>query len=170
MLLETARAFAAAGVCVLRFDLPFRQARPSGPPWPGGAAADRAGVRRAAAVLRELVPGRVFLGGHSYGGRQASMLAADEPGAADGLLLLSYPLHPPKQPEKLRTEHFARLRTPAVFVHGTIDPFASIAELTAAAALIAAPVRILQVDRAGHDLKRGRLDLSGAVAAVLQPS
>ena len=170
LLLETARAFAAAGVCVLRFDLPFRQARPSGPPWPGGAAADRAGLGRAAAALRDLVPGRVFLGGHSYGGRQASMLAAEQPQAADGLLLLSYPLHPPKQPEKLRTDHFPRLQTRAVFVHGTIDPFATIAELETAAALIPAPLAILKVARAGHDLKRGRFDLSAMVAAVLEPS
>ena len=170
LLLEVARAFEAAGVCVLRFDLPFRQARPSGPPRPGGAAADRAGIRSAAAALRELVPGRVLLGGHSYGGRQASMLAAEDPDVAGALLLLSYPLHPPRQRDKLRVDHFPQLRTRAVFVHGTIDPFASIEELTAAAALIAAPARIQQIDRAGHDLKRGRFDLSETVAAVLGTS
>ena len=74
-------------------------------------------------------PTRVGLGGHSYGGRQASMLAADEPGLARSLLLLAYPLHPPNRPAELRVAHFPRLHTPALFVHGTTDPFGSVAEL-----------------------------------------
>src|SRR5205823_11360621 len=78
LLVAMAKAFAEAGFTVLRCDLPFRQARPSGPPSPGGAAADREGLRAAASALREICAGRVFLGGHSYGGRQASMLAADD--------------------------------------------------------------------------------------------
>jgi len=61
--------------------------------------------------MRELVTGRVFLGGQSYGGRQASMLLASEPGLADALLLLSYPLHPPRRPAELRTAHLPSLKT-----------------------------------------------------------
>src|SRR6266481_4065636 len=95
LLVAVAKEFAAAGFTVLRCDLPFRQARPSGPPSPGGAAADREGLRAAADALRKIAGGRVFLGGHSYGGRQASMLAASDPDVAEGLLLMSYPLHPP---------------------------------------------------------------------------
>jgi predicted alpha/beta-hydrolase family hydrolase len=170
LLVEVARAFAGAGVAVLRFDLPFRQARASGPPFPAGASRDRDGVRAAVAAVRALAPGRVFVGGHSYGGRQASLLAADEPEVADYLLLLSYPLHPPKQPDKLRVAHFPRLRTPAVFVHGASDPFATRAELEAAVAMIPAPARILPLDGAGHDLKRGRFDLAEVVAEVLAPA
>ena len=56
--------------------------------------------------IREKHPGQVWLGGHSYGGRQASMLAAETPGLVDRLLLLSYPLHPPGKPTQLRTAHF----------------------------------------------------------------
>jgi predicted alpha/beta-hydrolase family hydrolase len=168
LLVATARAFAEAGVCVLRIDLPFRRLRPSGPPHPAGAARDREGLRRAAAALRERAPGRLFLGGHSYGGRQASMLAADEPGLADALLLLSYPLHPPRQPDKLRTDHFPRLNTPAVFVHGTIDPFATPQELEAATALIPAPTRLIVIERGGHDLKRGRVELGPVVSAMFE--
>src|SRR5206468_8585106 len=97
LLVSVAQAFAEAGFTVLRCDLPFRQARPSGPPSPGGSAADREGLRAAAFALRRMGARRVFLGGHSYGGRQASMLAASDPGVADGLLLLSYPLHPPRR-------------------------------------------------------------------------
>jgi predicted alpha/beta-hydrolase family hydrolase len=94
------------------------------------------------------------------------MLAADEPGAADALLLFSYPLHPPGKPERLRSEHFPRLRVPALFVQGTVDPFGSVDELRAALGLIPAPTRIIAIDRAGHDLRRGRFDF-GAVATAL---
>src|SRR5438093_9665900 len=158
LLVNAAAAFAAAGLCVLRVDLPFRQRRKSGPPSPSGAAEDRAGLRRAVAAMRALVPGRVMLGGQSYGGRQATMLAADEPELVEALLLFSYPLHPPGKPERLRREHFPRLSVPCLFVHGSADPFGTIAELRAAVALIPAPARVLPIDGAGHDLRRGRLD------------
>ena len=119
LLIAAAEAFCAEGVSVLRCDLPFRQRRATGPPSPSTAAADREGLRRAVEAMRELVPGQIFLGGQSYGGRQATMLAADEPEIAAALLLFSYPLHPPGKPDRLRIEHFPRLRVPAVFVQGT---------------------------------------------------
>jgi predicted alpha/beta-hydrolase family hydrolase len=168
VLVEAARAFSAAGVSVLRCDLPFRQQRPTGPPSRTGAASDRAGLRSAVAALRTIVPGPVFLGGHSYGGRQASMLAAEAPEVAEALLLLSYPLHPPKKPAQLRTEHFPALRTRAVFVHGTTDPFGTIEELEAAIAAIPAATKLLTIAGAGHDLRRGRVDFTAAVATLLQ--
>jgi len=149
---------------VLRCDLPFRQKRPHGPPSPSTAAADRAGLKNAVAAMQAIVPGRVFLGGQSYGGRQASMLASEEPGLAAALLLLSYPLHPPGKPEQPRTAHFPALRTPSLFVHGPRDPFASTAELRAALALIPAPVALAEIPDAGHDLLRGAFDVAGLVA------
>jgi predicted alpha/beta-hydrolase family hydrolase len=167
VLAAAARAFAEAGLTVLRCDLAFRRTRPSGPPPRGAAAADQAGLREAAAWLRGRIAGRIFLGGHSYGGRQASLLAAEDAGVAHALLLLSYPLHPPKQLEKLRTDHFPRLRPPCVFVHGPSDPFATPQELAAAASLIPAPTRIVTVAGAGHDLRQGRFDWSEAVAALI---
>ena len=166
LLVAAAEAFAAAGLTVLRCDLLFRQRRPKGPPSPAGAAGDRAGLKQAVVAMRELVPGGVFLGGQSYGGRQASILAAEEPDLAAGLLLFSYPLHPPGKPERLRTEHFPRLRVPVMFVSGTADPFGTSDELRAAIAAIPAPTRLIAIDGAGHDLKRGRFDL-GAVATGL---
>lgn len=166
LLIEAAKAFAAAGIAVLRCDLPFRQRRPSGPPSPAGAAEDREGLRRAVAVMRATVRGPVFLGGHSYGGRQASMLAAEEPGLAAALLLLSYPLHPPKKPQQLRTEHLPRLRTRCLFVHGTRDAFATIAELEAALALIPAGTRLICIEGAGHDLRRGRFGWAPAIGGL----
>jgi predicted alpha/beta-hydrolase family hydrolase len=166
LLRTVTQALCDDGACVLRCDLPFRQKRPTGPPGRGDAARDRAGLRDAVAALRALVPGPLILAGHSYGGRQASMLAAEQPDIADRLLLLSYPLHPPKQSEKLRTEHFPSLTVPVVFVHGTTDGFATIAELEAAAALIPAPTTLLAIDKAGHDLKGGKFDLAPVLAAV----
>ncbi len=96
----------AAGVNTLRCDLPFRQRRPTGPPSPSGAKQDQEGLRRAVTLMRQRFNGRAYLGGVSYGGRQASMLVASEPELVQGLLLLSYPLHPPGRAAQLRTAHF----------------------------------------------------------------
>ncbi len=166
LLLTVANAFCSAGLTVLRCDLPFRQQRGSGPPSPGSASADRAGLRTAANVLTDIVRGDVFLAGHSYGGRQASMLAAEEPELAVGLLLLSYPLHPPKKPEQLRVQHFPKLQTPVVFVYGTVDPFGSIAELRQAVGMISAPTQLVAIEGTGHDLGGGRFDPTATVAAL----
>ena len=164
LLVALAEAFSTKGLTVFRYDLPFRQARPTGPPSPGGAARDREGLRGAVQSVRALVSGRVFLGGHSYGGRQASILAADHHGLADTLLLLSYPLHPPGRAGELRTAHFGALRTPALFVHGSADPFGSLDELESARRLISAQTVLLAVDGAGHDLLRGRRQAGAELA------
>ncbi len=168
LLVALAESFAGRGVSVLRCDLPFRQRRLRGPPSPASAAADRDGIRNAVAALRQTGLQRLFLGGHSYGGRQATLAVAETPDLAQALLLLSYPLHPPGKPERLRREHFPRLRQPTLFVHGTADPFGSVAELEAAMELIPAATRLLVIERASHDLKRGRFDLASIVAALLE--
>jgi uncharacterized protein len=161
LLVRVAEAICDAGYLVLRYDLPFRQARPSGPPFPAQAPADRQGLRDAVATLRELAPGiPVVLGGHSYGGRQSSILAAEDPTIADALLLLSYPLHPPKKRDQLRTAHFPDLRTPVLFVHGTRDPFGLPEEMAEAVKLIAGTVAYSEVKGAGHELGAGKFDIS----------
>jgi len=137
---------------VLRCDLPFRQAQSWRPPGPGDAARDRAGLKNAVGVLRGQVPGKIYLGGHSYGGRQSSMLCAEEPELAAGLLLLSYPLHPPRKPEQQRTQHLPDLRTAVLFVHGTRDPFGTISELERAIKMIPARTKLVAMEGAGHDL------------------
>jgi predicted alpha/beta-hydrolase family hydrolase len=152
LLVAVAEAFCAAGVTVLRCNLPFRQLRPHGPPPRGCAERDRQGLRAAVDAMRRRIPGRVFLGGHSYGGRQSSMLAADAPGLVEALLLLSYPLHPPRQPQQLRTAHFPSLHTPALFVHGSRDGFGSLAQLEEARKLIPARTELLSIPSAGHEL------------------
>lgn len=169
LLLALSEVFAAAGVTVLRCDLPYRQSRSFGPPRPGDAARDREGLKNAVSALRKLAPGRLFLGGHSYGGRQSTMLCADEPGLVEGLLLLSYPLHPPRKPEQLRIQHLPRLQTPALFVHGTRDPFGSPEEIESALSLIPAKTLLMCIEGAGHDLgfkeKLRRDELPGLVLA-----
>ena len=152
LLTAVAEAFCAAGLMVLRCDLPFRQARPHGPPPRGSAERDQQGLRAAVAAVRRQTTGRIFLGGHSYGGRQASMLAAGQRDVAEALLLLSYPLHAPRHFDQLRTAHFPQLNTPGLFIHGTRDPFGSIAEMEAALALIPARTQLHSVEGAGHEL------------------
>ena len=155
MLVAIGDALASRGWLVLRCDLPYRQRRASGPPRPPEAAADRAGLRAAVEAVRPMVKGRIVLGGHSYGGRQASMLAAEEQKVADALLLCSYPLHPPGQPGKLRTEHLSKITVPVLFVHGTKDPFGSPEEMLDAVRLVP-KARLEFIANAGHDLNRGR--------------
>jgi uncharacterized protein len=169
LLVTLADAFSASGWAVLRCDLAFRQLRPSGPPR-GSAERDQQGLRAAVASMQRQTSGRIFLGGHSYGGRQASMLAADEPALVDRLLLLSYPLHPPQRAAELRTAHFPRLQVPAFFVHGTRDGFGSIDEMTAALKLIPAPTELLPVTSAGHELltKQNRDQLPKTVVEAFQ--
>ncbi len=151
LLIALAETFCANGFTVLRCDLPYRQSRSFGPPSPGDAVRDRAGLKNALAAVNKF-SARLFLGGHSYGGRQSSMLAAEHPDLVKALLLLSYPLHPPRKPEQQRTQHLPDLRTPALFVSGTRDPFGSIAELTQALKMIPAKTKLLPIEGAGHDL------------------
>ncbi|HEY1794498.1 MAG TPA: alpha/beta family hydrolase [Stellaceae bacterium] len=170
LLVAAAEAFAAVGALVLRCDLPFRQRRPKGPPSPSGAAADREGLRLAVEAVRGLGAGRITLGGQSYGGRQATMLAAESPGLVGALLLFSYPLHPPGKPDRLRTGHFRGLDLPCLFVQGSADPFGTPAELERAIAAIPGQTRLIPVENAGHDLKRGRFSLDAVIAAAVRMS
>ncbi len=165
LLVAISEAFQKAGVSVLRCNLPFRQRRPTGPPRPSDAAGDRAGLKSAIAALKAIVSGGITLSGVSYGGRQASLLAANEPQLVDALQLLSYPLHPPGKPTELRTAHFSELRTRAIFVHGSKDPFGSIPEMEESLRAIPVPHALIVVEGAGHDLKRGRFDLDRLVNA-----
>lgn len=116
-----ARGLAAAGLRVARFEFPYmRRRRETGERRPP----DREPVLRKAwlAVIEELGGGeRLVIGGKSMGGRMASLIA-DEAGVR-GLVCLGYPFHPPGQPERLRTAHLRDLRTPALIVQGTRDPF-----------------------------------------------
>ena len=169
LLVALSDTLAVAGFTVLRCNLPYRQTRSYGPPGPGDAKRDRAGLKNAVMALKKLISERIFLGGHSYGGRQGSMLCAEEPDLVPGLLLLSYPLHPPRKPEQLRTQHLFNLRTPTLFVQGTRDPFGSLHEIEQVLKLIPAKTKLLPVEGAGHDLGfKGKMKREALPKEILQ--
>jgi hypothetical protein len=147
-------ALSAAGATVGRMDFPYRRA--------GRRAPDRPpvlieAVRAEAAVLAASLgpsPGGLVLGGRSMGGRICSMaVAAGLVPSAVGLLLISYPLHPPGRPAVLRTEHFPSLTVPCLFVSGTRDAFGAPVELEAATSEIAAPVTHRWIEGKDHALR-----------------
>jgi uncharacterized protein len=168
LLVSLAEEFAAAGINILRCDLPYRQRRPQGPPSPANAKEDQEGLRRAVALMKKQFAGRAFLGGSSYGGRQASLLAAPNPDLVEGLLLLSYPLHPPGKTTQLRTAHLPKLQTPSLFVSGTKDVFGTIEELEAAIKLIPARTELVKIEGAAHGLSKS--GSAEAVAGVVRKS
>jgi hypothetical protein len=155
-------AVSALGVLVERVDFPYRLAGRRSPDPPrvlvatiGAAAADLA---ERAGVGRE----RIALGGRSLGGRMCSLAAAEgQPAAA--LVLVSYPLHPPGRPDRLRDEHFPGLRVPCLFVSGTRDAFASPDELEAATAVVPGPVTHVWIDGGDHGLRRKDAEVAAAV-------
>lgn len=136
----------------------------------GRRAPDRA-PKLMAAVRHEIDAigaGPIVVGGRSMGGRMCSMVAAGADGAAPppgvvGVLLISYPLHPPGRPEKRRVEHLVDLRLPCLFVHGTRDPFGSPDELQAWTATIPSPVTHHWIDLGRHDLKGADDEVAAAV-------
>ncbi len=155
--------WARRGWLAVRYNLPYRRRRPKGPP-SGSAATDRAGIVEAIAVCRDLADGPLIAGGHSYGGRQTSMVVAESAQPVDLLMLFSYPVHPPGKPERARTEHLPAIAVPTVFTHGTSDPFGTLDEVRAAAALIPAPTEIVEVTGARHDLGSKTLDVPALAA------
>ncbi len=147
-----AAALADTGIPSLRFDYPYRVAKKRSPDRP--PVLDRA-TRDAAAELAQkaaLPPERLVLGGRSMGGRYCSLVVGDAhlPVPALGLLLLGYPLHPAGQPDRLRVEHFPRLRVPCLFVSGTRDSLGSKPALTKAVKVIKGPVAFHWLESADH--------------------
>jgi predicted alpha/beta-hydrolase family hydrolase len=154
---------AGLGLAVRRMEFPYRRS--------GRRAPDRmerlveAVVEEAASLAGELGVGtdRLVLGGRSMGGRAASMAVAQGLAAA-GLVLLSYPLHPPGRPGRARVDHFGRLGCPVLFVNGDRDPFGRPDELEAHLGAVPGPVEVVWLPGAGHD-PRG---CDGAVVAAVQ--
>ena len=170
MLIRICDEWARQGYLAVRYNLPYRRRRPKGPP-SNSAASDQEGIAEAIAWARGLGHGPVVAGGHSYGGRMTSMVAAQQHGP-DVLTLFSYPLHPPGKPERARTEHLPAITVPTVFTHGTADPFGTIDEIRAAAALVSGPTEIVEVTGARHDLGSKTLDvpvLAVAAAVIFIP-
>jgi len=150
---RVAAGLSERGVTVVTFDFPY-MAR-------GRRVPDRMPVLETSLVAavewaRRLAPGAlVFAGGKSMGGRVASRVAADQPsglGTVAGLVLLGYPLHPPRRPDQLRVDHLPRLRLPVLVVQGTRDEFGSPAELRPWLAQIPAAVTLHEVEDGDHSL------------------
>ena len=162
-LLAIDRAATAAGVVVERMDFPYRKA--------GKRAPDRAPVLVQAVVeeAERLAPrvGALVLGGRSMGGRMCSLAVAGGTTAA-GLVLISYPLHPPGRPDRRRSEHFPRLGVPCLFVSGTRDAFGTPDELEAATTVIRAPVTYHWVDGKAHGLRGADEEVASVVVGWLR--
>jgi predicted alpha/beta-hydrolase family hydrolase len=155
---------ALSPIRVERLDFPYRRAGRKSPDRPDVLVATV--VEAAAALARStgLAPERLVLGGRSMGGRICSMAVAQGLPAM-ALALVSYPLHPPGRPERLRTAHLPNIGVPCLFVSGTRDAFGSPAELQAAAGAIPGPVTHAWIEDADHGLRlRGR-DVAEMVAA-----
>ena len=156
LLVRMATALAEAGYLVLRYDLPFRIARPKGPPFPAMAAQDREGIVRAVDALRKLTPGRVFAGGHSYGGRQTAMAAAEHGDMPDSPPLCCcspIPCIHRASPNRCAPASFPTCARPRFSSMARADPFGTVEELRAAIAAIPAHTDLFAVEGAGHDLK-----------------
>ena len=167
-LIGFARGMREEGVATLRFNFPYLQL---GRRMPGPAAHAIATWTAAAAFARERSGGApVWASGKSYGGRMASMAAAE--GAVDpaGLIYLGYPLHPPGDPAKARVAHLPSVRQPQLFVEGTNDPF--IAPLTQLEDAVAAcqDATIAWIDGGGHSFEvKGHKRPAAEVGASLAP-
>jgi predicted alpha/beta-hydrolase family hydrolase len=158
LLIRLCDEWAGRGWLAVRYNLPYRRRRPKGPP-SNSAAGDQQGIVEAVELAHTLSGGPVIVGGHSYGGRMTSVVVAEQAAAVTALTLFSYPLHPPGKPERARTEHLPGIVVPTVFTHGTADPFGTIDELTAAAALVSGPTALVVVTGARHDLGSKTLDV-----------
>ena len=107
----------------------------------------------------------IVIGGRSMGGRMCSMAIADAENTLEvaGLDCVCYPLHPPKQPEKLRSEHLPRILTPTLFVSGTRDEFGTVEELTAATKPMNKKTHVW-IEGARHDLKNRDAEVGEIIA------
>lgn len=156
-------AASGAGAEVVRMDFPYRKAGRRAPDKPGALVG---AVMEEAAALRGRTE-RLVLGGRSMGGRMCSMAVAGGL-EADGLVLVSYPLHPPGRPERLRTEHFPSLRVPCLFVSGTRDAFGTVAELEEAASVIPGPVTFEWVEGKDHAMRSSDATVAALVVDWLR--
>ena len=142
------------GIDAIAIDLPKRKAEDAIP------------------AFHKVVPGRpdVVVGGHSYGGRVASLAAAEPDAPYRALVLFSFPLHPPGSPDRTeaRTSHFASIRCPTLFLSGESDPFAKIDLLRSAVERIGGPAELVTYPRLGHGVAPVLDDVLDRVAAFLQ--
>jgi len=147
-----------------RVDFPYRQRGSRSPDKPEVAVAHLVEQAGALAARSGVEPGALALGGRSFGGRMCSMAVAQGLPAA-ALVLLSYPLHPPGKPDRLRTEHFGQIRVPVLVLSGRGDPFGTPEEFDRELAAIPGRVTTVWLP-GGHDPRRYD-EVAGIVAGWL---
>ncbi len=153
---------AVAPLPVVRADFPYRKAGRSAPDRPPVLLATVRDEAERLVADAHVRANRLVLGGRSMGGRICSMAVADGLPAA-GLVLISYPLHPPGKPDQLRVEHLPRIEVPCLFISGTGDPFGTPEELERATATIRGPVEHVWIDGGRHELKGKDAEIAGVV-------
>jgi len=141
------------GIAATAIDLPVRKAEDAIP------------------AFHAVVPSEPWavVGGQSYGGRVASLAAAEPHAPYAALVLFSYPLHPPGAPDKAeaRTSHWPQIRCPVLLLSGESDPFAKIDLLRAAVPRLGGPAELVTYPNLGHGLKPVLDDVLDRVAAFL---
>lgn len=168
-LIGFARGLHEHGVGTLRFAFPYSEA---GRRLPGPAAHAILTWRAAVAAARMRADSAAVIAcGKSYGGRMASMAAAEQGGLdVSGLVYLGYPLHPPGRPEKPRSEHLAAIAQPQLFVEGSSDPFIQPVSHLQAAVVSCQDARIAWIDGGGHSFEvKGRKRPAEEIGAALSP-
>ena len=167
-LLGFSRALAREGVATLRFNFPYVEAGRRMPGPAAHAVATWGAVHRVAA--EHAGTASVFAAGKSYGGRMASMAAAEGVIGPAGLIYLGYPLHPPGSPEKARTAHLPDVPQPQLFVEGTTDPFIDPHEQLEQAVASCRHAEIAWIEGGGHSFEvKGRKRPADEVGAELAP-
>jgi hypothetical protein len=154
-----------AGIAVERIEFPSQAAGKRRPDPPEVCIQTIRAASVALAARLNVAPGRLALGGRSMGGRMCSMAVAEGLDAA-ALVLISYPLHPPGRPDRLRTAHFPQLHLPSLFVSGRRDAFATPAELENETAAIPGPVTLMFVD-GDHSLRKRESEVADIVGPWL---
>lgn len=154
-----AEAVGKAGVAVVRFEFAYMAARREGvKKSPPKAESVMGEYRDAIAALKAKTP--LVIGGKSFGGRVASMVAQDqfEAGTVAGLVCLGYPFHPPGEPAKMRTEHLYKLKLPTLICQGTRDPFGGTEDV--AGYKLKKPIELFWLEDGEHEF-RPRKAVSG---------
>jgi predicted alpha/beta-hydrolase family hydrolase len=157
---------AGAGVSALRFNFPYLEAGRRSPGSPKDATGAVVAAVEAATARTDGRP--VFAGGKSYGGRMASMAAAEGMPAA-GLVFLGYPFHAPGKTDQVRDEHLYGLTQPMLFLRGTKDPFADPEVVRRVLQKLGDRATYVPFEGAGHSFERSRKDDARSNASALVP-
>ena len=143
---------ANAGLLSIKFNFPYKELGRKAPDRPALLLQSWAAVVQGLKDHPTLKPRRLFLCGKSMGGRIASMAVA-EGLPCDGLIFLGYPLHPPKQPAKARTDHWPNIRCPSLFFEGTRDSLCDLDLLRTALPTLGGPFTLIPVEGGDHSFK-----------------